>query len=334
MNKLAIIGGGGWGTALAIVLARESRPTSLWVYERDLAEQMRETRENEVFLPGFRLPESVRPVNDLAEAVEGAGTVLTVMPSHHCRGLYLEMLPHLRPGMSFVSATKGLETESRLRMSEVIRQVCGERFEPKLAVLSGPTFAREVAGGSPTAVVVASEDLALAGAIQQDFSGPTFRLYTSSDVAGVEYGAALKNVIAIGAGVCDGLGLGSNSLAALVTRGLAEISRLACACGGQRETLAGLAGLGDLVLTCHGALSRNRSVGLELAAGRSLDDIVSSMRMVAEGVKTTRAAVALAERHAVDMPITAQMHATLFEGRSPRDAIRELMLRPFKREIE
>ncbi len=334
MNKLAIIGGGSWGTALAIVLARESRPAALWVYERDLAERMRETRENEAFLPGFSLPENVQPVNDLAEALDGANTVLTVMPSHHCRTLYRQMLAYLRPEMSFVSATKGLETDSRLRISEVIREVCRERFEPRLAVLSGPTFAREVAAGSPTAVVVASADLALAGAIQHDFSGPTFRLYTNSDVAGVEYGAALKNVIAIGAGVCGGLGLGSNSIAALVTRGLAEISRLACACGGQRETLAGLAGLGDLVLTCHGALSRNRSVGIELAAGRSLDDIVNSMRMVAEGIKTTQAAVVLAERHGVEMPITAQMHSMLFEGRSPRDAIRELMLRPFKREIE
>lgn len=332
MKKLSIIGGGSWGTALAIVLSHQPRPISLWVYEPDLAARMCAARENDVFLPGFQLPENVQPTNDLGEALEQADVVLTVLPSEHCRALYRQMLPWLRPGMRFVSATKGLENTTLLRMSEVIRETAGERFAPSVAVLSGPTFAREVAAGNPTAVVVASEDAALARYVQQEFSGPSFRLYTNSDVAGVEYAASLKNVIAIGAGVCDGLRLGSNAVAALVTRGLAEISRLTCALGGRRETLAGLAGLGDLVLTCHGALSRNRTVGLQLAAGLPLGEILSAMRMVAEGVPTTRAALALARREGVEMPITAQMHAMMFEGRSPREAIRELMLRPFKAE--
>ena len=332
MKKLAIIGGGSWGTALSIVLSRNARPISLWIYEQDICEQVRKGRENEVFLPGFRVPDSVCPTNDPAEALADAETVLTVVPSHYCRPLYNQMLPLLRPEMKFVSATKGLETESLLRMSEVIRQVVGQRFQPRLAVLSGPTFAREIAAGEPAAVVIASDDLELARDLQRQFSGPSFRLYTNSDVAGVEYGASLKNVIAIGAGVCHGLGLGSNTMAALITRGLAEISRLARALGGRQETLAGLAGMGDLVLTCTGALSRNRQVGIELARGRGLADIVSSMRMVAEGIKTTTAAVDLARRASVEMPIIEQMKAMLFEGKPPRDAVRELMERSLKSE--
>jgi glycerol-3-phosphate dehydrogenase (NAD(P)+) len=332
MNKLAIIGAGSWGTALAIVLSRNSLPISLWVYEREICEQLVRTRENQVFLPGFCLPATVCPTTELAKALDRADTVLTVIPSHHCRSLYRQMLPYLKPEMRFVSATKGLETDTLLRMSEVIRQTVGERFSPAVAVLSGPTFAREIAAGEPAAVVIASDDPLLAREMQREFSGPSFRLYTNSDVAGVEYGASLKNVIAIGAGVCVGLGLGSNTIAALITRGLAEISRLAFAFGGRRETLAGLAGMGDLVLTCTGALSRNRMVGVELAHGRSLDEIVSSMRMVAEGVKTTTAAVDLARRAGVEMPITEQMKAMLFEGKPPRDAIRELMERTLKSE--
>jgi glycerol-3-phosphate dehydrogenase (NAD(P)+) len=234
--------------------------------------------------------------------------------------------------MRFVSATKGLEQGTLLRMSEVAREVIAKRFQPRIAVLSGPTFAREVAAGEPTAVVIASEDGELAASIQRDFSGPAFRLYASDDPAGVEIGAALKNIIAIGAGICEGLGLGSNTLAALITRGLAEITRLAIALGGRPRTLAGLAGLGDLVLTCNGALSRNRSVGVELAKGRKLEEIVSSMKMIAEGVETTTAAVDLARKLQVDMPITEQMGAIL-EGRiSPRQAIRELMERSLKAE--
>jgi glycerol-3-phosphate dehydrogenase (NAD(P)+) len=240
------------------------------------------------------------------------------------------MLPNLSPRMLYVSATKGIENGSLLRMSEVIAEVLP--FEAPVAVISGPTFAREVARGAPTALVAASKDTGLAEKIQRGFSGPTFRLYTNNDPAGVEIGGAVKNVIAIGAGVCHGLGLGANALAALITRGLAEIGRLAAAAGGQAKTMAGLAGLGDLVLTCNGELSRNRSVGLELARGRKLPEIVASMRMVAEGVETTRATVDLAHRLGVEMPIAEQMHAMLNEGRSPEEAIRRLMERELKGE--
>jgi glycerol-3-phosphate dehydrogenase (NAD(P)+) len=242
------------------------------------------------------------------------------------------MLPHLTPGITFVSATKGIENTTLLRMSEVIAQVLAPAFVPRVAVLSGPTFAREIAKGEPAALVVSSTDAEAAREIQKSFSGPTFRLYTNADPVGVELGAALKNVIAIGAGICHGLGLGSNTVAALITRGLAEVSRLALAMGGAPKTLAGLAGMGDLVLTCNGDLSRNRKVGIELARGRKLDDIVASMKMVAEGVQTAYAAVDLAKKYQVEMPITAQMHAIFRHGRSPREAVRELMERSLKEE--
>ncbi len=254
------------------------------------------------------------------------------MPSHHARQLFSEMLPYLRPSMLLVSATKGLEEGTLLRISEVIREVVGERFEPRVAVLSGPTFAREVARGEPAAVVVASTDLNLAKTLQSAFSGPTLRLYTNTDMIGVELGAALKNVVAIGAGVCHGLDLGNNTMAALITRGLAEITRLAVAMGGKPRTLAGLAGLGDLVLTCTGNLSRNRTVGMKLARGHHLDEILASTQMVAEGVRTTYAAIELARRCNVEMPITQQMYEMLRHGKPPRDAVRELMERSLKRE--
>lgn len=331
-SQAAIIGAGSWGTALATVLSPRFQRVALWAYEADLVDRMRLTRVNDVFLPGFPLPPNVEPTSDLGQALENADVVAGVMPSRFARAIYGEMLPHLKPEMRFVSATKGLEQGTLLRMSEVAREVIAKRFQPRIAVLSGPTFAREVAAGEPTAVVIASEDGELAASIQRDFSGPAFRLYASDDPAGVEIGAALKNIIAIGAGICEGLGLGSNTLAALITRGLAEITRLAIALGGRPRTLAGLAGLGDLVLTCNGALSRNRSVGVELAKGRKLEEIVSSMKMIAEGVETTTAAVDLARKLQVDMPITEQMGAIL-EGRiSPRQAIRELMERSLKAE--
>jgi glycerol-3-phosphate dehydrogenase (NAD(P)+) len=332
MNRLAIIGGGSWGSALAIVLAPRFPDIRLWVWEQDLAARMRQTRENDVYLPGFRLPENVRVAAGFGEALEGADIVLSVTPSHVTRTLYSQMLPHLEPAMLFVSATKGLENGTLARMSEVIRQVVGARFSPRVAVLSGPTFAREVASGEPAALVIASADRELNSAIQLAFSGPTFRLYTNDDPVGVELAASLKNVIAIGAGVANGLGLGSNAIAALSTRGLAEITRLATALGGKPATLAGLAGLGDLVLTCAGALSRNRQLGIELGRGRALAEILGSMRMVAEGVQTTYAAVDLARRHGVEMPITLQVDAILRGERSPRQAIRELMERSLKSE--
>ena len=332
MKRLAIIGGGSWGTALSIALAGRFESVRLWVYEADLAERIAATRENDVFLPGFPLPANVSATSELAAALEDADVVLSVMPSRHVRRVFREMLPHLAPGMCFVSATKGIESGTLLRMSQVVREVAGERFASRVAVLSGPTFAREVARGEPAAVVVASDDRALAESVQRAFSGPAFRLYTNDDPAGVELGAALKNVIAIAAGVCQGLGLGSNTMAALITRGLAEITRLAVAVGSKPLTLAGLAGLGDLVLTCTGELSRNRYVGIELAKGRTLADIVGSMRMVAEGVETTSAAMDLAARHGVEMPITGQVQAVLRDGKPPREALRELMERTLKGE--
>lgn len=328
MKQLAIVGAGSWGTALAIVLAPRCDRVALWVKEADLAGRMGSTRVNDVFLPGFTLPANVAISTRFEDVLPGSDVVLGVMPSKFARRVYAEMLPLVEPRMAFVSATKGLEHGTLLRMSEVIYATLGK----KAAVLSGPTFARDVAAGVPTAVVISSADGTLAKTIQRDLSGPTFRLYTNSDPVGVEVGAALKNVIAIAAGVCHGLGLGHNAIAALITRGLAELRRLACAMGGNPHTLAGLAGLGDLVLTCTGELSRNRQVGIELAKGRSLADIVGSMMMVAEGVDTTAVAVELAARYEVDLPITAQMHKILQGVQSPRDAIRELMERNLKDE--
>ena len=331
-TTLAIIGAGSWGTALSIVLEPRFEAIRLWTYEADLAARIEATRENDVYLRGLRVPQKVDVMTDLARALAGADIVLGVMPSRYARSLYSAMLPHLDPSMIFVSATKGLETGTLLRISEVIAQVVGQRFEPKVAVLSGPTFAREVARGEPAAVVIASADPDTASSVQAAFAGPTFRLYTNQDTIGVEVGAALKNVIAIAAGVCHGLGLGNNTLAALITRGLAEITRLAAAMGGQPRTLAGLAGLGDLVLTCSGDLSRNRMVGIELARGRRLADILGSMPMIAEGVETCDAAVALGQKFDVDLPIIHQMHAVLHLAKSPQPAVRDLMERSLKGE--
>jgi len=332
MKRVSIIGAGTWGTALAITLSRKGHAVTLWAYEPEVVESIRLRHENELYLPGMKIPLGVSASASPAEAVEGAEIVLFVTPSHVLRSLMAGFLPHLKQEMVFVSATKGIDTEQLMRMSEVILTSVRPRFEPGLCVLSGPSFAREVALGDPTAVVVASEDRELAAVVQREFSCATFRLYTSTDVVGVEMGGAVKNVIAIAAGVVGGLGLGHNPTAALMTRGLAEVTRLACACGARRETLSGLAGLGDLALTCTGDLSRNRRVGIELGKGRKLEEIVNSMRMVAEGVKTTRATLALAQRHGVDVPITLQVHRLLEGEISPREAIRELMERSLKEE--
>jgi glycerol-3-phosphate dehydrogenase (NAD(P)+) len=329
LKNLAIIGSGSWGTALAIVLAPRFSRVTLWVYESDLAARMVSGRINDIYLPDCPIPTTVDITSDLASALDGAEIVLSVMPSHLARGLYQRMLPWLNENLLFVSATKGLENHSLLRVTEVIREVVGSR---RVAVISGPSFAREVACFEPTAVVAAATEPGVAETVQAAFSGPTFRVYTSSDPIGVEIGGSIKNVVAIGAGVLHGMGLGHNAMAALITRGLAEMTRLAVAMGGQPQTLAGLAGLGDLVLTCTGDLSRNRTVGIELAHGRKLDEIVSSMKMVAEGVKTTDAAVDLAKRYSVEMPIAGQMHQMLHAGASPQEAIRRLMERSLKGE--
>jgi glycerol-3-phosphate dehydrogenase (NAD(P)+) len=332
VNRLAIIGAGSWGTALARVLGPRFPEIRLWVYERDLAERLAASRINDVYLPGFEIPPHVAPTHSLAAALDGAEIVISVAPSHLVRALYGQMAEFLHERMIFVSATKGLENGTLLRMSEVIRQVLDARFAPRIAVISGPTFAREVACFEPTALVVASEGERLAQTVQAAFSGPVFRLYTSSDVAGVEVGGSIKNVVAIGSGVLHGMGMGHNAAAALMTRGLAEMTRLAVAMGGKAQTLAGLAGLGALVLTCTGELSRNRAVGVELAHGRKLGEIVNSMKMVAEGIKTTNAAVDLARRYSVEMPISEQMFQMLHFGVSPREAIQRLMERSLKGE--
>jgi glycerol-3-phosphate dehydrogenase (NAD(P)+) len=339
MSRIAIIGAGAWGTGLAIVLGRRGgHEIRLWAHEKEVRESISSRRVNELFLPGQTIPESVSPTGSLQEALHGCEIVVSVMPSQHCRNLFSQMRPHLNPRMLFVSATKGLEETTLLRMTEVVRDVIGSTsansFTPQIGALSGPSFAKEVARGDPTAVTIASSDTELAETVQREFSDSRFRIYTNDDVAGVELGGALKNVIAIAAGVCDGLGLGHNSIAALITRGLAEITRLAVACGGRPETMAGLAGLGDLVLTCTGGLSRNRTVGYELGRGRQLQEIIAGMHgAVAEGVFTTQAAVGLAHSRRVEMPITEQMDAILHRNKAPADAIRELMTRSAKSEI-
>jgi glycerol-3-phosphate dehydrogenase (NAD(P)+) len=332
--RIAVIGAGAWGTALSIALARGGRHhVHLWAFERPVCESILAKRTNDLFLPACPIPDSVTPTNSLPTALESAEIVLSVMPSHHCRKLFISMAPYVNDNMLFVSATKGIENDSLLRMTEVIHECLAEHrgIRPRLGALSGPSFAKETAKGDPTAITFASDDRELASTIQQEFSDPTLRIYGNDDVTGVELGGALKNVIAIAAGICEGLNLGHNTAAALITRGLAEITRLAVACGAKPQTLAGLAGMGDLVLTCTGGLSRNRTVGVELGRGRKLPDIIAGMHgMVAEGVLTTNAAVGLSQKMNVEMPITEQMYAILHDGKSPNDAIRELMTRPGK----
>ncbi len=336
MSEIGIIGAGAWGTALSIILGRtETHKVRLWAHEKEVCDNIAQQRINEKFLPGQLVPPHVTPCNDLAEALENAAIVVSVMPSQHCRRLFERMRPHLRNKTIIVSATKGLEENSLLRMTEVIAQVVavGGSRAPRIGALSGPSFAVEAARGDPTAITIASHDSELARFVQLEFSNASFRVYTNEDPVGVELGGALKNTIAIAAGVSAGLGFGHNSAAALITRGLAEMTRLVVACGGKAETMAGLAGLGDLVLTCTGGLSRNRSVGVELGRGRKLPEILAGMHgMVAEGVFTTAAAMGLARAHSVEMPITEQIQAILHEGKAPREAIYELMTRSGKSE--
>jgi glycerol-3-phosphate dehydrogenase (NAD(P)+) len=318
VSTLAILGGGSWGTALAIALAARFERVTLWVHEARLADEIGQSRENQPYLPGFRLPGNVT----IGAPDPAASIVLGVMPSRFAREVYRAM--PLPPAAPIVSATKGLEKGGCLRMSQVIEDVLPGH---PVAVLSGPTFAREIAAGEPAAVVVASRDASLAERIQAAFATPRLRLYTNTDVVGVEMGAALKNVVAVGAGIVEGLGLGSNTRAALITRGLAEITRLAVAAGGRPETLAGLAGLGDLVLTCTGELSRNRGVGMELAKGRTIREVAASMKMVAEGVETTAVAIELGDRLGVDLPIARQVQRVISGTIAPRAAVEQLMER-------
>lgn len=334
MSRIAVMGGGAWGTALAMVAGRRGdHEVRLWALEREVVQSVSREHVNELFLPGCPLPPAVTATNDFKEALSGVEIIVSVMPSHYCRRTFEHMAQWLQPHMLFVSATKGIENDTLLRMTEVIQEVVGRLcgFEPKISAISGPSFAREVAERHPTVLTVASADNALAARVQRDFSDSSFRVYMNDDLIGVELGGALKNVIAIAAGVCSGLGLGHNSVAALITRGLAEITRLAVSCGAKPQTMFGLAGMGDLVLTCTGGLSRNRSVGEALGKGEPLKQIIAGMHgMVAEGVLTTNAALGLARKHKVEMPITEQMYAILHDGKSPHDAIRELMTRPGK----
>jgi glycerol-3-phosphate dehydrogenase (NAD(P)+) len=332
MSRIAIIGAGAWGTALAIVLGRSQKhAVVLWAFEREVCDSIAATRTNQIFLPDFDVPNTVSVTGDLQTALLDAEVVVSVMPSHHCRRVFTTMSPHLEQSMAFVSATKGIENDSLLRMTEVINEVVTTTrgFSPRIGALSGPSFAKEVARGDPTAITFATSDTDLGTTIQGEFSDPGLRVYTNPDVVGVELGGALKNVIAIAAGICEGLGLGHNTAAALITRGLAEITRLSVACGAQPQTLSGLAGMGDLVLTCTGGLSRNRSVGVELGRGHKLPEIIAGMKgSVAEGILTTNAAVGLAQKLNIEMPITAQMYAILHDAKPPKEAIRELMTRP------
>ncbi len=332
MHTIAVLGAGGWGTALAVHLARTGHDVRLWARDAALVARMREVRENTTYLPGVALPSLVTPSTSIADALSNASMLVVAVPSHGLRATLASAVPHLPPSIPIVSTVKGLEQDTLLRMSEVISQEV-ESNHPVVA-LSGPSFAAEFARGLPTVVVVASTDRHAAHHVQHEFRNRSFRLYLSQDVVGVELGGALKNVIAIAAGTVESLGLGHNAMAALITRGLAEMSRLATAMGGSGETLAGLSGLGDLVLTCTGELSRNRQIGIELGHGRSLADILSGMKMVAEGVRTTKVALQLGERHQIELPITSQMAEVLDGRKSPRDAVEDLMLRPQRAEID
>jgi glycerol-3-phosphate dehydrogenase (NAD(P)+) len=347
MTKIAILGGGSWGTALSIVLCRShnSHELSLWIRDSALAYSVNNSRVNELYLPACVIPPAVNITSDLASALAGADVIVGAMPSAYARIVYSRALPVVeKTARVFVSATKGLEPSTHSRITEVLSQLLSEKFSPvpHIAVLSGPSFALEAARGDPTAVVVASQSQQpventrtaerVADYIQAEFAGPSFRLYTNDDVVGVELAGAMKNVMAIAAGACQGLGLGTNAIAALITRGLAEMARLALALGARAETLSGLAGLGDLVLTCTGSLSRNRQLGIELGKGRALPEIVASMRMVAEGVGTAGALLGLASEYQIELPITTQVNAILHRGKPPREAMEEIMGRPQKRE--
>jgi glycerol-3-phosphate dehydrogenase (NAD(P)+) len=332
MTSAAVLGAGSWGTALALHLARTGTGTRLWARDAAAAERLQRERENRAYLPGYRFPEGLRVTGRLDEALHGAGLVLFVVPAQWSRTVYRDAAPRLEAETDLVIASKGIEQESLLLLSEVLGQAAGEAAGRRTTILSGPSFAAEVARGDPTAVVLGATDSPVAERVQAVLSRSNVRVYRNADRVGVELAGALKNVVAIATGIAEGLGFGSNTRAALITRGMAEMSRLGTRLGGRPATFAGLAGAGDLILTCTGALSRNRSVGLEIGRGRRLDDVLAGMRMVAEGVATTRAAVALARRSGVDMPIAEQVHSVLFEGRDARDAVTGLLARPLKEE--
>lgn len=334
MSELvAVVGAGSWGTTLANLLAKKGRRVRLWSFETDVTEAINDGRENTVYLPAVRLDENLSATSSLGEAVDGAEVVVSVSPSQHVRGVMQEAASSLRKDALVVSASKGIETKTLETMAEVLEDVLPAGMHRSLCFLSGPSFAAEVSREHPTAVTVAARDTAAARRAQALFQTDYFRVYTSHDVIGVELGGALKNVMALAAGMATGLGFGHNTRAALITRGLAEMSRLGSTLGANPLTFMGLAGMGDLILTCTGDLSRNRSVGVALGEGRALTEVLSEMRMVAEGVETSRAAHALAQREEVEMPIVDEVHAVLFEERAPEAAVRNLMEREPKAEL-
>jgi len=331
-QSISVIGAGSWGTALAAHLAGAGHAVKLWAFEPPVAQSVNQQHENTVFLPGARLPASLSATNDLAEALAGAKLVVVVVPSHVYRQVVKQAAAHIPDGAVLVSCSKGIEAATGFTMCEVLEDELPGPFHRSLSCLSGPSFAKEVAAGVPTAVTVASRSGRAARQVQAAFSTPVFRAYTSPDLTGVELGGAIKNPLAIAAGMVAGLGLGHNSLAAMITRGLAEMTRLSQARGGQLATLSGLAGLGDLVLTCTGDLSRNRTVGHRLGRGESIEQITASMNMVAEGVKNTKTVLELAGDAGVEMPITEAVHQVIYEGMSPTDALNALMTRQLKAE--
>ena len=331
--KISIIGAGAFGTAMAAAAARAGNDVLLWAHDPEVAEGIRETGLNPNYLAGIKLDENIRATSDIVEAATFSDTLFMVVPSHHYREVLRNLSKHISGPVGVVSGTKGIENESLDRMSEITADVLGPSLSA-FAVLSGPTFAVECARAQPSAAVIASKDLEFAQRLQQAMSSPSLRLYHSSDVVGVELAGSLKNVVAIAAGVLEGLGLGFNTNAALITRGLHEITRLGMALGGRLETFAGLAGMGDLVLTCTGALSRNRTVGVALGKGQKLEDILRDAKFVAEGIKTSKSAQQLADKHVIEMPITTEMYRVLYEDESPRGAIQRLMTRSLKAEHE
>ncbi|MBK7583516.1 MAG: NAD(P)-dependent glycerol-3-phosphate dehydrogenase [Myxococcales bacterium] len=334
MNEphVAVIGAGAWGTALGLLFAQKGEAVRLWTWQPEHAESMRRDRENAEFFPGFPLPENVLPTSDYREALEGADLVVLVVPSDAFRETLVRMAPSLPPRAALMSATKGIENDTLMSMSEVVVDVLGPEAKARSTFLSGPSFAKEVAQGFPTNVVVAGSDAELTLAIQRRCATDRFRVYSSDDPIGVEVGGALKNVIAIAAGACDGLGFGHNTRAALITRGLAEIARIAIAKGGNVLTLAGLSGMGDLVLTCTAELSRNRTVGFEMGRGRSLTDVLAGLGHVAEGVKTAKSAYQLAQALDVELPICNEVYRVLYEQKDPRAAVHDVLTRPLKKE--
>ncbi|MGB8993444.1 MAG: NAD(P)H-dependent glycerol-3-phosphate dehydrogenase [Desulfobaccales bacterium] len=332
IKAVAVIGAGSWGTTLAQLLGEKGLDVRLWVRESQVYEDLSRDRINHTFLPGLRLSSRIRCTREFPEALNEAGLVLMAIPSHVFRQTLREVRPHWPRGAALLSATKGMEIDSLLTMEGVVREELGA--QTSYAVLSGPSFAREVAQKQPTAVTIASRHREIAHCLQRLFSVPYFRVYTSHDVTGVELGGALKNIFAIGTGILSGMGLGDNPRAALITRGLAEMVRLGARLGANPMTLTGLAGLGDLILTCTGSQSRNFQVGLKLGQGMSLDEILAGMAMVAEGVKTSRAVHLLAERLGVEMPLVAALYKILYENLAPKEAIKKLMARELKDEIE